>query len=95
MEGANRAVTPQELADMLGISAKTANEHIKRHPKRIEVGLGKIRKRYRLPYDEALRIITGDEPLPKSAPRRVMPRESVPRCKTRAANGCNYAQKRK
>lgn len=94
MEGVQKAVTPKELADMLGISAKTANEHIKRHPHRIEVGLGRVRKRYRLPYDDALLIITGQENPPKDVPRAVR-REAKKQPPKMAANGCNYAQKRK
>lgn len=94
MEGVQKAVTPQELADMLGISSKTANEHIKRHPHRIEVGLGSIRKRYRLPYEDALLIITGQEAPPKDVPRAAR-KEAKKQPPQLAANGCRYAQKRK
>lgn len=94
MQGVQKAVSPKELAEMLGISAKTAHEHIKRHPRRIEIGLGNVRKRYRLPYEDAVMILTGQERLPKkNAPKaRRETKKEPPRL---AANGCRYAQKRK
>lgn len=97
MTGVNPMVTPAELAEMLGISEKTALRHIKAHPRCQTVGRGEQRQRYRLPYADAVAIINGEQPLaePKPYPKRAKPATvTKPHGGQRAANGCLYAQRR-
>lgn len=99
MTGVNPMVTPEELAEMLGISVKTALRHIKAHPRCQMVGRGQIKQRYRLPYVDAVAIINGEQPLmepPQAAPPKAKPRTvTKPHEGQRAKNGCLYAAKRK
>ncbi len=91
-------VTHEELAEMLGISVKTALRHIKAHPRCQMVGRGQIKQRYRLPYADAVAIINGEQPLVElHQPEPVRPRVKAtkPRNGARAKNGCLYASKRK
>lgn len=98
MTGVNPMVTPEELAEMLGISTKTALRHIQAHPRCQTVGRGTVKQRYRLPYADAVAIINGEQPLtePVQAPKRAKPTTvTKPHGGQRAANGCLYAQKRR
>ena len=98
MTGVNPMVTPAEFAEMLGISEKTALRHIKAHPRCQTVGRGEQKQRYRLPYADAVAIITGEQPLVEheQAPKRANPTTiTKPHSGQRAANGCLYATKRR
>lgn len=98
MTGVNPMVTPAELAEMLGISEKTALRHIKEHPRCQTVGRGTVKQRYRLPYADAVAIINGEQPLVEheQAPKRAKPATvTKPHSGQTAKNGCPYAQKRR
>lgn len=98
MTGVNPMVTPAELAEMLGISEKTALRHIQAHPRCQTVGRGTVKLRYRLPYADAVAIINGEQPLvePQQAPKRTKPTTvTKPHSGQTAKNGCPYAQKRR
>lgn len=98
MTGVNPMVTPEELAEMMGISVKTALRHIKAHPRCQMVGRGQIKQRYRLPYADAVAIINGEQPLMElhqTAPAKPRVKATKHREGARAKNGCLYAAKRK
>lgn len=98
MTGVSPMVSAEELAEMLGISAKTALRHIKAHPRCQIVGRGTIKPRYRLPYNDAVAIINGEQPLvevEKPARARAAQPTTKPHSGQRAKNGCLYAAKRK
>ncbi|MDD6041957.1 MAG: hypothetical protein PUD63_12315 [Clostridia bacterium] len=102
-ERVHPAIDAKEFGEMLGICARLAGEHIKNHPRCIVVGKGRIRPRYRLPYDDAVAIATGRQELPELPQPVREPKETVKRPKPprrrkteeRAANGCLYAARRK
>lgn len=99
-ERVHPAVDAREFGEMLGICSRLAGEHIKNHPRCIVVGKGRIRPRYRLPYDDAVAIATGRQELPQlpwAQKDTVKPPKPPRRRKTegRAANGCLYAARRK
>ena len=99
-ERVHPAIDAKEFGEMLGICARLANEHIKNHPRCINVGRGSIRPRYRLPYEDAVAIATGQQELPElpKTPKEHYEQPKMPRRRRtgeRAANGCLYAERRK
>lgn len=100
MTGVNPLVTAKELAEIMQVSERTALQHIKEHPRCVNVGIGDEKGRYRLPYSVLVAVSEGEEtmrnkpskqPPPKAKPRTV----TNPREGQRAKNGRLYAAKRK
>ena len=74
-----RTVTPQQLADMLGVCKKTASRMMRRHPRCFSVGAG-TKEYLRLPFEDAEALVTGEcsiyrakPPQPREIPKPAKP----------------------
>ena len=94
-----RTVTPQQLADMLGVCKKTASRMMRRHPRCFSVGAG-TKEYLRLPLEDAEALVTGEcsiyrakPPQPREIPK---PAQSASRKKPRGRLGAGtpYVQYR-
>lgn len=82
-----RTVTPQQLADMLGVCKKTASRLMRRHPRCYSVGAG-TKEYLRLPLEDAEAIVCGEwspiraqPPKPRTYPSAVKPAKPKRRSK--------------
>lgn len=63
-----RTVTPQQLAEMLGVCKKTAARMMRRHPRCFSIGAG-TKEYLRLPIEDAKAMVAGECPIFHTKPQ--------------------------